>query len=178
MCRSIAALILAVALSAPAERACAASFSLTSVAFLDGGTLPAASAYSGRGCGGGNIAPGLRWTGAPAGTRSFVLTVWDPDAHEAGGWWHWVRYDIPAGAHGLPPETGRDGRNSFGTLGWGGPCPPAGDRAHHYRFVLRALDIPAVALATPATTGPELEALVRGHVLATATVVGRYARRR
>jgi Raf kinase inhibitor-like YbhB/YbcL family protein len=159
-----------------------ADFRLWTPGFRDGATMPVVAEYHGDGCLGGNISPELRWSGVPAGTKSLVLTVHDPDAPVPGGWWHWVRFNIPASREGLPAGApgsaagGRDGTQSFGEARYGGPCPPPGDRPHHYQFVLRALDIAAVPAATAATTGPELDRLVAGHVLGEARLTGRFGR--
>jgi len=156
----------------------AADFSLTSTAFMNGGTMPKFTEYIGMGCDGSNRSPALAWVGAPRGTRSFSLTVHDPDAPAPGGWWHWVRYDIPARATSLRAGShgpGVDATTSFKSIGYGGPCPPPGDRPHHYRFVLRALDIAHVG-AAPGTTGPQLDALERGHILGQTVLVGRFGR--
>jgi len=171
----IAGLTIVSALAAPAG---AAGFSLSSATFAAGATMPRSSEFRGMGCNGGNLSPQLSWNGTPRRTRSFVLTVHDADAPVSGGWWHWVRYDIPARASGLAPGArgpGSDATTSFNAVGYGGPCPPPGDRPHHYRFVLWALDVPTIG-ATPRTTGPELAALIRGHVIAQAVLVGRFGR--
>ncbi len=154
---------------------------LLSATFTPGGTLPARAVYHGGGCLGGNRSPQLHWSGVPRGTKSFVVTVHDPDAPAPGGWWHWVRFGIAPGVRFLPagsrpvPPFGFNGTSSFDEAAYGGPCPPPGDEPHHYVFVLRALDI-AVLHASFHTTGPELEKLIAGHVLASATLVGRYGR--
>ncbi|MGB8266158.1 MAG: YbhB/YbcL family Raf kinase inhibitor-like protein [Candidatus Velthaea sp.] len=173
---------LAIALLGGMLPAAAQGFSLRTPAFAPGGTMPGWTAYGAGGCSGENASPRLEWSGVPAGTKSFVLTVYDPDAPVPGGWWHWVRYDVPAGLRSLPAGSrggsdGRDGTNTFGTAAYGGPCPPRGDQPHHYHFVLRALDIPTVG-ASAATTGPQLERLVAGHVLGEARLTGRFGRPR
>ncbi|HVT34632.1 MAG TPA: YbhB/YbcL family Raf kinase inhibitor-like protein [Nevskiaceae bacterium] len=117
--------------------------------------------FNGFGCTGGNVSPALAWKNAPAATKSFALTVYDPDAPTGSGWWHWVVYNIPADTTALPADAGSgkglpagavQGRTDFGSAGWGGPCPPAGDKPHHYIFTLHALktdklDVPADASA-------------------------------
>jgi Raf kinase inhibitor-like YbhB/YbcL family protein len=178
------AMVVIAALGMACGRASGADFRLWTPGFRAGATLPVAAEYRGDGCLGGNRSPELRWSGLPAGTKSLVLTVHDPDAPAPGGWWHWVRFDIPAGRNGLPAGAtgsavaGHDGMQSFGEVRYGGPCPPPGDRPHHYNFVLRALDIASVPGATAATTGPQLERLIAGHILGEARLTGRFGRPR
>lgn len=139
------------------------AFTLSSTAFEPGGTLPDQQVYNGFDCRGGNVSPALAWKNAPAGTKSFALMVHDPDAPTGSGWWHWIVYDIPASAHDLPAGAGAadgrqlppgavQGRNDYGTIGYGGACPPKGDKPHRYFFRLFALkvdrlDVPADATA-------------------------------
>jgi Raf kinase inhibitor-like YbhB/YbcL family protein len=122
-------------------------------------------------CGGSNRAPVLKWSGVPAGAKSFALIERDPDAPIPGGFYHWVVYDLPASAHSLggnvPPGVA-EGLGTTGKIGYSGPCPPAGP-AHHYIFTLYALDIARLPGNT-ALTGPQVEAQVGGHVLARATL--------
>ena len=131
--------------------AAVAAFVLTSAAFTNGGTIPAR--YT---CDGAGVSTPLRWTAPPAGTTTLTLTVTDPDA-PGGTFVHWRAWGISPRSRGLragqhPPH---EGRNSAGTIGWTGPCPPAGP-AHHYVFVLRAYR--------------------GGRVVATARLVVRYGR--
>lgn len=126
-------------------------------------------------CDGSGHPPDLAWTGAPAGTRSFVLFVHDPDA-PTGDFAHWVLANIPAGVTALPTgaSAGTPGLNDFGTPGYGPPCPPSG--SHRYIFAVVALDIPAVEL--PAGFKREqLQDAIRGHSLGRAELVARYSRR-
>jgi Raf kinase inhibitor-like YbhB/YbcL family protein len=138
------------------------------------------------GCTGANQSPALSWSGAPAGTKSFALTVYDPDAPTGSGWWHWVVYNIPANVTSLPRDAGdasknllpagsAQGNTDFGTPGYGGPCPPTGDKPHHYIFTIYALntdklDIPANA--TAAYVGFNIHA----HVLGKSTLTALYGR--
>jgi Raf kinase inhibitor-like YbhB/YbcL family protein len=97
------------------------------------------------GVGGGNVSPGLTWTGAPDGTASYAVTCFDPDAPTGSGWWHWVVTDIPAEvtslAEGAPlPAGARTWANDYGYAGWGGPWPPPGP-AHHYVFTVFAVGV-------------------------------------
>lgn len=128
------------------------SFTLTSPAFANGGRLPDEQTFNGFGMNGPNLSPELKWSGAPAGTKSYALTCYDPDAPTGSGWWHWVVYDIPASAAGLSkgagdisgknlPAGARHGRTDFSTKGYGGAAPPEGDKPHHYVFTLYALSV-------------------------------------
>ncbi len=116
----------------------------------NGKPMTKAQEYKGFGCNGDNFSPALEWKNPPAGTRSFAVTVYDPDAPTGSGWWHWIVYDIPATATGLPggagvkealPAGAKQGRNDYGERAFGGACPPAGDRPHHYIFTVYALKV-------------------------------------
>lgn len=156
-------LTLALALAAVPFGAAAAGFKLTSPTIKPGSTLTEAQVFNGFGCTGKNVSPALKWSGAPAGTKSFALTVYDPDAPTGSGWWHWVVYNIPASATELPegagtadgkglPAGSAQGKTDFGAPGFGGACPPRGDKPHRYIFTVYALktdklDIPAEGTA-------------------------------
>jgi len=130
---------------------------------IKGPNLGMDQVFNGMSCTGKNISPELRWSGAPAGTRSFAVTVYDPDAPTGSGWWHWVVYNIPASAATIPVGAGAangrglpagtvQGVTDFGAPGYGGACPPKGDKPHRYVFTLYALkvstlDVPATATA-------------------------------
>lgn len=147
---------------------------LSSSAFTGGGTIP--SKYT---CDGQNISPPLSWQGEPAKTKSFALIVDDPDA-PVGVWDHWLLYNIPATTHQLSenlttlPSGADGGKNSFGKTNYGGPCPP--DREHRYFFKLYALDT-KLNIASDATK-PQLESAMQGHILGTATLIGKYDRKK
>src|SRR3954465_14424129 len=114
------------------------------------------------GAGGQNVSPQLSWSGAPAGTKSFALTLYDPDAPTGSGWWHWVVYDIPATATELPQGAGSgkaplpagtvQGKTDFGAAGYGGAGPPPGDKPHRYVFTVYALKVDKLDL--PADASP------------------------
>ena len=146
----------------------------------DAGRLSARSSFHGFGCTGANFAPAVHWQGAPAGTRSFALTVYDPDAPTGSGWWHWVVLDLPTDTQGLPaggslPHGARAVRNDYGQPGWGGPCPPAGDPLHHYVFTLYALDVPTLDI--PADASAALAGFaIHGHTVGKAQQVLTYGR--
>lgn len=130
-----------------------------------GKPLPKAQEYKGFGCNGDNLSPALEWKNAPSGTKSFAVTVYDPDAPTGSGWWHWVVYNIPATATGLPggagvkealPAGAKQGRNDFGDRNFGGACPPSGDKPHHYIFTVHALKVDKINVpedASPALVG-------------------------
>lgn len=146
-------------------------FALTSPDFKDGEELADQFTYELFGqCGGENISPALEWLGAPAGTQTFALTMLDPDG---GNWLHWLLFDIPADQTGLPqaangPENGTRGKNDFGKLGYGGPCPPSG--AHRYIFTLYALD---TTLGLPEGIKlKEFQNAIENHLLAQAQLTG------
>lgn len=148
---------------------------LTIKAFKDGEMIPKRHT-----CDGPDLSPELEWSGEPEGTRSFALIMDDPDA-PVGTWNHWLLWDIPAEVHHLPEgfqpgQLGVSGRNDFGRLGYGGPCPPRGHGAHRYYFRLYALDLETLSLPEGARRS-ELEKALRGHVLAEARYMGRYERR-
>ena len=149
---------------------------LNTTAFTPGNDIPRELT-----CDGANISPALRWSAPPERAQSFALVVEDPDAPHRT-WVHWVLYDLPPTERGLPegippntqlPSGGRQGRNDFGTIGYGGPCPPPGP-AHRYYFKLYALD---KRLGLPAgATRAQLDRAMRGHIVAEADVMGRYRR--
>jgi len=140
----------------------AGKFTLSSTDISAGGQIAEQQVFNGFGCKGGNVSPALSWSSPPAGAKSFALLMHDPDAPTGSGWWHWVLYDIPASVSSLPAGAGDphksllpagavQGRTDFGTLGYGGPCPPPG-KPHHYYLRLYALkvaklDVPADASA-------------------------------
>lgn len=175
-------LSLAALLIAAATPAHAADFAVASSDFTDGGRLTDAQVFDGFGCTGGNVAPALAWSGAPAGTRSFAVTAYDPDAPTGSGFWHWLMFDIPvdttslaAGSTGSERPAGAiEVRNDYGGTGFGGACPPPGP-AHRYVFTVFALKVGELGLgadATPAITGFMLNA----NALATARITALYGR--
>lgn len=154
---------------------------LTSPAFPPGDEIPQRFT-----CEGNDIAPALRWSGVPDGTRSLALIVDDPDAPDPKAprmtWVHWVLYDIPATADGLPeavtsatlPAGTREGLNDWRRTGYGGPCPPIG--RHRYVHKLYALDAVLGDLREPAKA--QLESAMQGHILAQTELVGTYHKKR
>jgi len=155
--------------------------SLSSAGFQDGQPIPVQFT-----CDGANESPPLAWEGAPGNTASFALIVEDPDA-PGGTFIHWVLYDIPPMTQALPQAVppgptvsmlggAKQGKTGFkNTIGYGGPCPPKGP-AHHYHFLLYALDA-SLGLA-PGATHDEVVAAIRGHELARGELIGTYTRKR
>lgn len=151
---------------------------------IKGAKLGMNQVYNGMGCTGKNISPELRWSGAPAATKSFAVTVYDPDAPTGSGWWHWTVYNIPATAMALPagasaarglPAGTVEGVTDFGKPGYGGACPPKGDKPHRYFFTVYALNVPKLdvpATASAANVGFNLHA----HSIAKAAFVAKYGR--
>ena len=157
-------------------------FHVASGSLHEGDALPMAQVYRGSGCNGDNRSPALAWSGAPAGTRSFAVTMFDPDAPTGHGWWHWLAFDLPAdtqslreGASGGLPGGALQARNDFGSPGYGGACPPSGDAPHRYVITVHALSV--AHLGVPATASPAvIEAALRRNALATAQLTLRYGR--
>ena len=150
---------------------------LASKAFSENGEIP--RHYT---CDGEDVSPPLEWADPPANTRSFSLICDDPDA-PLGTWVHWVLYQLPETARSLPggvkpdavlPDGSRQGLNDFRRIGYGGPCPPPGP-AHRYFFKLYALD--QLPKLKPGATKKDLEAAMKGHILAEAQLMGRYQRK-
>ena len=153
------------------------SMSVTSSSFPHNGPIPTRHT-----CEGHDTSPELLWTDVPAGTKSLVLIMDDPDAPDPAApkrvWVHWVLYNIPATSSGLaegiptedlPPGT-QEGLNDWQRTGYGGPCPPIGN--HRYFFKLYALDMVLPDLKHP--TKAKLEEAMQGHIIATAEFIGRY----
>ncbi len=177
--RMILSLFLMLALAGPCL---AGDFSLTSPDLADGGRMAETQLLNGFGCTGGNQSPALAWEHAPAGTKSFALTLYDPDAPTGSGWWHWVVFDLPAATRSLPAGAGTaDGaklpvgatqsRTDFGTPGYGGACPPVGHGPHRYIIKVYALDVERLG-ASPDSSAALVGFLLGQHTLATARLTG------
>ena len=143
---------------------------LTSTAFPDGGDIP--RKYS---CDGDDVSPPLAWESVPTDAKALVLVVDDPDAR---GFVHWVAFDIATASGGLAEGAStsdsslRQGTNSFGKAGYGGPCPPSG--THHYRFRLLAIREPLGLSGGP--TAEKVLAAAEGQVVAETTLTGLFHR--
>jgi Raf kinase inhibitor-like YbhB/YbcL family protein len=152
-----------------------------------GGQATLNEVFNGFGCSGGNVSPQLEWTNAPAGTKSFAITMYDKDAPTGSGWWHWLVFNLPAATSELPAGAGDaskgllpagaiQGRTDFGMPGYGGPCPPPGHGPHQYVITVYALSTDKLGLdatASPAVVGYTLN----GATLAKASIVFYYERK-
>jgi len=179
---------IAVAFSMLATPVAHARMKLTSAELKNGATINNEQVFNGFGCTGGNISPSLSWTGAPNATKSFAITVYDPDAPTGSGWWHWVVFNIPASTTSIPKNAGDvnakltpagaiQSRTDFGADGYGGPCPPPGDRPHHYHFTVFAVDIDKLPDAQDHNASAALVGFdLHFHTLAKASLLGTYGR--
>ena len=162
----------------------AQEFSLKSDDFS--GQLTDAQVFSGFGCNGKNISPSLKWSNAPKNTKSFAVTVYDPDAPTGSGWWHWVMFDISSGVNELKEDAGNLKKNlapkgsiqsvtDYGKPGFGGACPPQGDKPHRYVFTVYALNVPTLgvdAKSSPAMVG----FMLNQHMISKASLIAYYGR--
>lgn len=156
---TVSALTLAAMAATPAL---AADFKLSSPELKSGGMIPKRFEFNGFGCSGENKSPALQWSGAPKGTQSFAVTVYDPDAPTGSGWWHWSVINLPASVKELPADAGnasganlpagaRQVRIDYGVAAWGGTCPPEGDKPHRYIFTVHALKVDKLEIPADAT---------------------------
>ena len=156
-----------------------AEFRLESQDIAEGQPLSNKRVFNGFGCVGDNRSPSLSWKGAPEGTKSFVVTAYDPDAPTGSGWWHWVVFNIPttvskisenAGSGEGLPNGAIQSRTDFGSPGFGGACPPPGE-VHRYQFTVYALKVEKLDLdqnAGPALVGFMTKANMLGKARLTA----------
>lgn len=175
-----AAILTLTVLTAQAQ---AADFSLSSPDMRDGGTLAEAQVANSFGCSGQNISPALQWSNVPEGTKSFSVSLYDPDAPTGSGFWHWVMFNIPADVTALPagisPEAGApegtvQSRADAGYPGFLGACPPEG-QTHTYVFTVTALDTDKLDLDSSAS-GALIGFMTNAHALAKASISVRYGR--
>lgn len=140
----------------------AAGFAISSTDLKARQMLSNKEVFNGFGCNGKNISPQISWSNAPAETKSFALTVYDPDAPTGSGWWHWLVVNIPATYNKIPSNFGGENkfvlgngatqaRNDFGTFSFGGACPPKGDKPHRYIFTIYALKTDKINLEENST---------------------------
>lgn len=179
-------ILLAIVLSAVSVCSSAAAFKLSSPEIKANGSIPQSFEFNGFGCSGLNKSPALKWSGAPQDTKSFAVTVYDPDAPTGSGWWHWMVINIPANvqelaagagdAHGTSLPAGAvQARIDYGFAAWGGTCPPKGDKPHRYIFTVYALKTDKLEVpedATAALTGY----MIKGNAIGKASFTARYGR--
>lgn len=181
--RTFIPLLLAFPLS---STALAEEFMLSSPDLAQGQKLSEQLVFNGFGCTGGNQSPSLQWQGAPEGTKSFAVTVYDPDAPTGSGWWHWVVFDLPSTTKNLNRNSGSldmnglpkgaiQVRTDFGTAGFGGACPPQGDVPHRYIFTVWALDVKKLGPDTNASAAM-VGFMLNQHKLASSTIEAWYNR--
>ncbi len=175
----MAAALVAWGASAHAEGA----LSVTSPDIAPGGTIAIEQVFNSFGCTGGNLSPALNWSGAPAGTKSFAITIYDPDAPTGSGFWHWVAYNIPPTVTSLPKGAGAihsttmpagriQSRTDYGQAGYGGPCPPQG-APHHYYMTVFAVDTDKLN-GDENTSAAVIGFQLHYHTLAKGTLMGLY----
>jgi Raf kinase inhibitor-like YbhB/YbcL family protein len=184
-----AALVLALAVSAQAaekkHHMAKSQMKISSTDLPSGKMIGNDFVFKGFGCEGGNMSPELTWSGAPEGTKSLALTMYDPDAPTGSGFWHWLVINMPPGTTSLARGAGNPGgalppgsvqiRTDFGQPGYGGPCPPKGDKPHRYVFTIFAVDqdkLDDAAQTSAAVTG----FLLHFHTLAKASFTAKYGR--
>jgi len=166
--------------------ACAGDFTLTSPTIGHGATLTEEQVYIGFGCSGKNRSPALKWTDVPKGTKSFAITVYDPDAPTGSGWWHWVVYNIPANVTGIAagagdptgtllPPGALQGRTDYGIHAFGGACPPQGDKPHRYIFTVHALRIEKIDVPNNASAAL-IGFMTNANSLGKASFTAKYSR--
>lgn len=164
----------------------AGDFRLTSPTIKDRGTIGKEHVFKGFGCEGGNVSPELQWVRPPKGTKSLAVTVYDPDAPTGSGWWHWIIFNIPPSVTSLPAGAGKpDGGGApqgsiqsmtdFGQPGYGGPCPPAGDKPHRYIFTVYGLKVDQLPLKSDAS-GAMVGFYLNQNKLGTASFTAKYGR--
>ena len=178
--------IFAMAMAALVARlAWAQEFSVASGS-VSGGKLTERQVLHGFGCAGANLSPALTWSAPPAGTKSFAVTVYDPDAPTGSGWWHWVAFNLPADLRELPegagdpqalmlPPDAVQSRTDFGSAGYGGACPPERDAPHRYQMTVWALDVDRLDLDANAS-GAMVGFFLHAHALGKATLTASYGR--
>lgn len=176
--------IAAIGFTAPAY-----AFKLSSADISPTKTVANKFVFKGFGCDGENISPALAWSGAPKETKSFALLVHDPDAPTGGsGWWHWVAYNIPAATTALVQGAGKgdgsampkgaaQGVTDFGAAGYGGPCPPVGDKPHRYIFTLHALKTEKLDMPS-GSTAALAGFMINANSLAKATMTVKFGRKK
>lgn len=184
--KSITAISAAVLLGTSVSALAAKSFSLTSSDMSSDKPLSQQQVFNDFGCSGMNLSPQLTWENAPEGTKSFAITVYDPDAPTGSGWWHWTVVNLPVTTTSLPTGAGAlqnpqlpagavQGRNDYGYAGFGGACPPPGDKPHRYQFTVWALKSEYLPLNNE-SSGAMVGFMLNNMVLAKADMTVKFGR--
>lgn len=181
--KNLKSVLFAIALIGTPLVAHADDFKLSSSTIAEGQQLSSAHVFQGFGCKGENKSPDLSWANAPAGTKSFAVTVYDPDAPTGSGWWHWFAFDIPANVNsvpgaamadaGLPPGT-VELKNDYGAVGFGGACPPPGE-VHRYKFTVHALGVEKLGI-DGSVSNALAGFMVNANSIASSTITAIYTR--
>ncbi|HVB17990.1 MAG TPA: YbhB/YbcL family Raf kinase inhibitor-like protein [Stellaceae bacterium] len=177
-------LLLGFGLAAVAAPAFAAEMTVASPDLKNGATMPMAQVCARYG--GGDHSPALSWSGEPAGTESFAVTMYDPDAPTGSGFWHWTMFNIPASVHSLPagagdagattlPAGAGEGRNDAGVAHYSGACPPPGDPPHHYQITVFAVKVAKLPLDA-GSSGARVGFNLHFNTLAKAQLVAPFAK--
>ena len=149
------------------------------------GQLTKVQEFNGFGCSGENVSPELHWSNAPKGTKSFALTVYDPDAPTGSGWWHWLVVNIDvntnkiganASAKHTLPKGAIETMTDYGSAGFGGACPPKGDKAHRYVFTVHALDVDKLDLNAKSDSAL-VGYMINAHSIQKASLISYYGRK-
>lgn len=162
------------------------NFKLFSTDINDGEMMSKTQEFMGFGCNGKNISPHLRWSNAPQGTKSFAITVYDPDAPTGSGWWHWQIVNIPASTNEIlrgagdvskkiAPLESMQIENDFGFQGFGGACPPAGNKPHRYQFTIYALSVANLDVKATAS-GALVGYMIKSNSISSSTLEALYQR--
>ena len=162
------------------------SFTLSSTDITQGELMTKAQEFEGFGCSGEDLSPHLKWSNAPTGTKSFAITVYDPDAPTGSGWWHWQVVNIPVSVTEITAGSGNTQNNSmpvgslqiendYGSRGYGGACPPNGHGVHHYRFTIHALSVEKLDLPENAS-GALAGYMINANTIESSTIEALYIR--
>lgn len=165
----------------------AGSFTLSSKDIAHGAFMDKAQEFNGFGCSGADLSPQLAWLNPPKNTKSFAITVYDPDAPTGSGWWHWQLINIPATVTELATDTGNVSQeklpsgsqqitNDYGSRGFGGACPPAGHGVHHYHVTIHALSVEKLELPKDAS-GALAGYMINANTIAKSSIVSLYQRK-
>lgn len=158
-------------------------FQISSSSLQPGQMVPKHYVYNGMGCDGDNVSPEIAWAGAPEGTKSYAVTVFDPDVPSGNGWWHWAVVNIPedvkkleegASNEGTLPEEAVEVTTDFKDRKYGGPCPPKG-KAHRYKFTVYAMKADHIDVS-PRTNAEQLRKILEKECLDKASFTVKYGR--